>query len=528
MKCNNVRLDALKGEGIELFAYQAFWELAHQLVVQNNYRIIQISEDQRELWLENRSDKNVQVVRLLQYDLDWANWMARDIEDIIRKMDRVRKHITRRKITVANVYVSTYPPVDDWEHLIEKSQSYGPNEQVKMQSFVLDEQNSSLSSLSHYFDKSITLQFDRQGDLTEGDRYKYATLKVAADNAKFEKKVFQQSKRPFFTFFFIILQVLMFLVVEWYGSSTDVATLISFGAKYNPFILAGEWWRFFTPIILHITFLHLFMNTLALFYLGIAVEKLYGNGRFLFIYLLAGFTGSVASFLFSPVVSAGASGAIYGLFGALLYFGVVYPSLFFRTMGLNLFFILGINLVFGLVVPVVDNAGHLGGLVGGFLASAIVSLPKKSYKARQVTAFLMTIALISGSIWYGFTNKQASDWREVAQIAQEYANNRQYEQAHKIINAQMPLSASDDRLFMMRGVVFIQEGQYDSAIIALQKAIELNNTMHEVYFYLAQLYAEKNELNKAIEYVETAITLDPKNTDYKELLERIKEYMRGS
>lgn len=116
-----------------------------------------------------------------------------------------------------------------------------------------------------------------------------------------------------------------------------------------------------TPIVLHIGLLHLLMNTLALFYLGSAVERVYGNIRFLFIYLAAGFGGTLASFIFSPTLSAGASGAIFGCFGALLYFGLIYPSLFFRTMGFNILVVLGINLAFGFTIPGIDNAGHIGG-----------------------------------------------------------------------------------------------------------------------------------------------------------------------
>ena len=107
------------------------------------------------------------------------------------------------------------------------------------------------------------------------------------------------------------------------------------------------------------------MNTLALYYLGVAVERIFGNVRFIFIYLFAGATGFIASFIFSSVLSAGASGAIYGCFGALLFFSAINPKLFFRTIGLNLFVVLGINLVFSFTASGIDNAGHLGGLAGG-------------------------------------------------------------------------------------------------------------------------------------------------------------------
>ncbi|MEI2559284.1 rhomboid family intramembrane serine protease, partial [Acinetobacter pittii] len=84
---------------------------------------------------------------------------------------------------------------------------------------------------------------------------------------------------------------------------------------------------------------------------GTAVERMYGNFRFLFIYLFAGASGFIASFLTSDLVSAGASGAIFGCFGALLYFGMINPKLFSRTMGANVIGILVINVIIGFSIP---------------------------------------------------------------------------------------------------------------------------------------------------------------------------------
>ncbi|MFP3361059.1 rhomboid family intramembrane serine protease, partial [Planococcus sp. SIMBA_143] len=83
----------------------------------------------------------------------------------------------------------------------------------------------------------------------------------------------------------------------------------------------------------------------------------------------------LASFAFSYNISAGASGALFGLFGALLFFGVIYKKVFFQTMGRGVLIILAINIVFGFLVPQVDYSAHLGGLAAGFIASAIIHLP---------------------------------------------------------------------------------------------------------------------------------------------------------
>src|SRR5690625_7647167 len=96
-------------------------------------------------------------------------------------------------------------------------------------------------------------------------------------------------------------------------------------------------------------------------------------------------------------ISAGASGAIFVLFGALLYFGVNYKQIFLQTMGKGVLLVIGINVVFGFIVPQIDNAAHLGGLVAGFIASAIIHLPKKRDFRRQSLAFLVYIVMIGRS-----------------------------------------------------------------------------------------------------------------------------------
>src|SRR5699024_6032466 len=176
-----------------------------------------------------------------------------------------------------------------------------------------------------------------------------------------------------------------------------VPNLINMGAKYNPAMIEGEWWRAFTSMFLHIGFLHLFMNMLALYFLGVLLERIYGTKRFIVIYILSGIAGSLTSFAFSTSMSAVASGALCGLFGALLFFGVNYKNLFFQTMGKNVIFILILNLVIGIVIPNIDMGAHLGGLITGFLAATITSLPKKrnyKFSSLAIVAYAIIISIL--------------------------------------------------------------------------------------------------------------------------------------
>jgi membrane associated rhomboid family serine protease len=145
--------------------------------------------------------------------------------------------------------------------------------------------------------------------------------------------------------------------------------LVRYGAKDNTLILHGQYWRFITPIFLHVNALHVGLNMLNLLALGVFLERIMGHLRFLLIYSIAGVISLIASFYFMPQeVSVGASGAIFGLVGAYSIFVLTHRKAFPRgglTTILWLIFIIGLNLGIGLYVPNVDNYAHLGGLVGG-------------------------------------------------------------------------------------------------------------------------------------------------------------------
>ena len=177
---------------------------------------------------------------------------------------------------------------------------------------------------------------------------------------------------PFLTYILLIINLVVFLLMTLAGGSTDQRILIAFGAKVNTLIQAGEIWRLLTSTFIHIGFMHLAFNLYALWVLGPFVEKRLGHWRFLIIYILSGLGGSIASFLFSPALSAGASGAIFGLLGALLYYSLKRPSLWKSGLGMNLIIVILINFGFGLTQPGIDNFAHLGGLISGTITCIIL------------------------------------------------------------------------------------------------------------------------------------------------------------
>ncbi len=145
--------------------------------------------------------------------------------------------------------------------------------------------------------------------------------------------------------------------------------LIEWGVKANDAIQAGQWWRFFTPMLLHGSILHIGLNMYALLSFGSGLERHYGHGRFLLLYLLSGFAAGVFSFLLTEEYSIGASGAIFGLIGAegiFLYQNRRFFGDQFKAQINNIIVIVALNLFLGLS-PRIDNWAHIGGLLGGLI-----------------------------------------------------------------------------------------------------------------------------------------------------------------
>lgn len=153
----------------------------------------------------------------------------------------------------------------------------------------------------------------------------------------------------------------------------DGYTLINMGAKFNPLINDGEVWRFITAAFLHGGLVHIGFNMMALKVIGPQVEQIYGLKKYLAIYFSSAIGGSLLSYMFSPEsVSVGASGAVFGLLGAMLVFGFKKKSVIGKSFMMNIIQVIVLNVVIGLSVPNIDNFGHLGGLVLGGLIALIL------------------------------------------------------------------------------------------------------------------------------------------------------------
>jgi membrane associated rhomboid family serine protease len=206
------------------------------------------------------------------------------------------------------------------------------------------------------------------------------------DRSKLQRQMirtrFALSQHPgFLTKILIAINVIVYLIVAVGARSLvdmNAETIYFAGGQNTPLMqMTGEYWRIFTSMFLHFSLIHLGLNMLSLFIIGRVVEVLYGTWRYLLIYLGSGIIGGITAYFFSSpeAVSAGASGAIFGVFGAL---GIFYlmnrrsSNAIGRGAISNWLFWLGLNLIWGLSVPGIAIADHIGGLIGGMLLSFLL------------------------------------------------------------------------------------------------------------------------------------------------------------
>jgi rhomboid protease GluP len=220
-------------------------------------------------------------------------------------------------------------------------------------------------------------------------------------------------RKPIVTYILIGITSLIFAGQYFIQGRTGYDLLFILGGKINEAIMAGQVWRLITPALLHGSILHLAMNMYALYVIGRRLERFYGPGKFLLLYLLSAYAGNVLSFVLTRNSSLGSSTAIFGLFAAEGIFILQNRKLFgpirTRQMITNLVIVLVINLVYGFMPgSAVDIMGHIGGLLGGvFFAwkgGPVLKLigvpPQLEVKDARKTAEMWLAAVI---VLIGFT-----------------------------------------------------------------------------------------------------------------------------
>ncbi len=331
--------------------------------------------------------------------------------------------------------------------------------------------------------------------------------------------------RPVVTFVIIAINVAVFIAMTVGGVSPVEPTtqdLVRWGASYGPYELSTEWWRAFTAMFVHIGFLHILLNMYCLYRLGPLAERMLGPWKVAALYLLSGIGGNVASVAIHPmIVAAGASGAIFGVAGALL------PVLHFRQipalvsqggrgrLGIGGFIVY--NLGLGFANTGIDNAAHIGGLVIGFVAGYAAPVTA-SPAGRQV--ILRTRGVLVGlALFLVVAFLLVREWRpghgDDAHLARGGAYLHEGKNAEAISEFELVLRHDSTNALALEnvGVAYMRTNRPQDALAPLERAQSINPNDPIANYNLGLANVALDKYETAIYYLSQSLRIRPNYPD---------------
>ena len=349
--------------------------LVHYFVTEKNYNPVVVHGINDEIWLENM-DSDYKIVRIVSRyihndeQLGFNRFRSRQIAK------KLKLKTLSFKMNVLSIFVDLGDNVKTLDNDIPGNVSFAVSDVADF------EKNPALLQVfpdivekTNHSEEGIDLLFKITDDINQTNERK---------NAKMEK-IFS-AKKPIITYVMIALCVFVYI-----ANLLTNNLLLAIGANIGVFVRAGQWWRLITCMFLHVDIIHLLCNMYALYVVGPRVEDFFGKKKFLLIYFISGISASLLSVgLNGNVSSVGASGAIFGLFGALLYFGYTYRGYVGAMVKSEILPVILINLLISFMLPGIDVWGHVGGLIGGLIGAYMLgTIENKKYQMSNICLFII-------------------------------------------------------------------------------------------------------------------------------------------
>lgn len=354
--------------------------LINYFITEKNYNPMIIHGLNDEIWLENLNE-DYKIVRIVSHHIH--NKEQLDFDKF--KLSRIVKQVKKKTLSFKVKVLSIYTDLEDDKIL--------SNDDI----YINKEEDINNPKLTNVFPNIVEKTKVDENGLEYFIKVTDNINQKNESKSKIAEKIFS-FKKPIVTYSLIFICILVFILMYVLGNgSTDNYTLLVFGANVDTLTKNGDYYRLFTSMFLHIGILHLLCNMYSLYIIGKEVENVFGKVKYLIIYLLSGIAGSILSLAFNHnTICAGTSGAIFGLLGALLYFGYYYRTYLGATLTRSIIPVIVLNLIIGFTSSGIDNAAHIGGLVGGILIAMAVGVPDKSNNNNKINGIVLSL------IYFGF------------------------------------------------------------------------------------------------------------------------------
>ncbi len=364
-------------------------KLLHYFITEKNYNPIILQGVENEIWLENL-EENYKVVRIVSGYIHNDEQFHFDKFKTQRILKKIKKKTLSFSMNVFSIFLdlgdNVKEELNDNPNLlcvkIQDEADLNKNDMVKK---VFPD----LPTKLKYNEKGMELFVKITNDINKHNQI----------DAKKIEKVFK-NKFPTITYTIIAINIIFYLVPILFGQYNNI---INSFCIHGPSIRAGQYYRLITGIFLHGGLLHLLFNCYALNIIGSQLESFLGKPKFLMIYLISGISGALFSMIFGgDYASIGASGAIFGLMGSLVYFGYHYRVFLGNIIKSQIIPLIIVNLGLGFILQGVDNSAHIGGLIGGAIITMALGIKDKTTTFEKINGWIITAIFLAFTVYMAF------------------------------------------------------------------------------------------------------------------------------
>ena len=374
-------------------------KLLHYFITEQGYNPVVLHGAKEEIWLEN-SDADYKIIRIVSNYIHNDEQLDFDIFRTKQILRRIKTKMFSFRIQALSIFVNLGDNVNLKDKKFDNIECAEVNEidDLSKYSFIINKFPNILE-IENYKEEGFELFVKLTNEIN----------KKNMDDTKKAEEVFSK-KNPIMTYIFMAICLVFYVFTSLASANffeNDPNVLYKFGALVsidNFSNIYSEMYRLVVPIFLHAGIIHLACNMYSLYILGPQLESFFGKVKYTIIFIGSGLIGNLVCLLFlnSNTVSVGASGAIFGLLGAMLYFGYHYRVYLSGVMRSQIIPVIILNLLIGFSLSGINNAAHLGGLVGGLLLAKAVGVKYKSKKSDIVNGIIMTTIFVGFLIYMIF------------------------------------------------------------------------------------------------------------------------------
>lgn len=350
-------------------------KLLHYFITERNYSPIILQGAEDEIWLENL-EGDYKIVRIVSNYIHNDEQLDFDLFKTKRIVSKIKKKVLSFHMDVLNIYTDLGDNVhidkqDKMDCMYLYDESY-----LKNYPLLRDHFPDIFNKLS-FTEEGLQLFIRITNDINQKNK----------QEAEKAEDIFKK-KRPIVTYILLGINIFMYLIPILLGLFDDI---INRFCLYGPNVREyGEYYRLITGGFLHADIFHLLFNCYSLYIIGSQLEGFMGKTKYIIIYLFSLLLGSLMSITLGDYPSIGASGAVFGLMGSLLYFGYHYRVYLGSTLKSQIIPLIIINLIYGFMVSGIDNFAHIGGLIGGILITMALGVKYKSSKSEKINGMIIT------------------------------------------------------------------------------------------------------------------------------------------